>query len=380
MRQVDRVEINAANASWPVQLDRCTQYELSRDLTGPSEARFELGDDGAFGDLKRVLEHGAKYLVTVNRKPWVTGRLLTRAVAASAGGGSTIQLTVRSRLADAMFASCDPKLVVAKLQLKALIVDAYATLGLTERDLLFIDVTDRDVLTGAVARGEAAVPGEKRGQFKVMFPEEAKVHAPESVYQYTERHLNRFGLTQWDLPDGRIAIGAPNDRQAPAYRFRCLRGAGRNQGNNVLNVQRQEDYEQVPEELFLAGFGSGFNVNFAAVKSTVKDPLLQQVKPGLRRRVIVADGGIWSQGMADSRARKEMAARSRQKDAYVLEVDGWSQDGTVFDVNTVADIHVDTAGVPSGPHLVWRAELSGSASNGHTARLSTVAQGIWRLS
>lgn len=377
----DTVKITAiAGADRSVTIDRCTQYELTRDLTGPSEARFELGDDGTWAELQDVIKIGARYQVEVNGRPFVTGRLLTRAVQTSSGAGSTVQLTVRSRLADAMFAACDPKLMVAKLQLKALIADAYQSIGMTSADLEFIDVADRDILTGSLARGQTRPANEGRSQFRVMFPDEAKVHAPESVYQYTSRHLERFGLTQWDLPNGRIAIGAPNDLQAPACHFTCLRGAGKNQYNNVLSAGRVEDYEGVPDELYVAGYGCGFNVMFAAIKSRVNDPVLSNLVPSLKRRVIVADGGIFSQAQADARARRELAARSRQKDAYQIEVDGWSQDGTVYDVNTVADVNIDAAGVPGGAHLIWRVELSGNAQQGHTAKLATVARGIWRLS
>jgi len=375
----DTVTISAiGRASRRITIDRCTQYELTRDLTGPSEARFEFGDDDSWADLEDAIATGTRYQVQVNGVPWVTGRTLTRALPVSASGGSTIQLTVRSRLADAMFASCDPKVRVAKDTLKALIVDAYASIGLTAADIVFIDVTDRELAAGTGVNGDK--DPEARQKFRVMFPDDARVHPPETVHQYTERHLNRFGLTQWDLPDGRIAIGAPDDLQAPSYRFRCHRGAGRNGGNNIINATRMEDYEGVPEELTLCGYGAIAYSASTAYKFTVTDQRQYALEERLRRRVLVLDPAINRDAMGEMRARKEMAQRSRQKDAYQIEVDGWTNNNNVLDVNKVADIQIDTAKVPGGAHLIWRVELSGNAQQGHTARVATVARGIWRLS
>ena len=373
MTQRDRVTITAlpGNGGRSITIDRATQYEIVRDLTAPSEARFELGDESTFEALQDALEIGTRFRVAVNGTDLMVGRALVRNPVTSASAGSTVQLTVRTRLADAMFSSCNPSLNFRGATLERVIIDAYASIGLTAADLDIREDLQRNLFTGTTAGG-------RDKSIKVMFPDEARVHAPETVHQYCERQLARFGLAQWDGVDGRIVIGAPDDTQSPRYRFQARR-AGRGARNNAMQASRIEDYEAVPDELMIAGYGSGFNALWARIKATQRDPKLEAVSPKLFRRAIVADGGIWSQGQADARANKEMSARSRQKDAYQFEVDGWTQNGELYDVDTTADVAVDGVGGLAGTHLVWRVELRGSASEGQVARISTVAKGIWKL-
>lgn len=356
----------------PIVIDRATQYELVRDLTAPSEARFEMGDDGAWEALEAAIAIGARFRVAVDGRPWVTGRLLTRQLPVSDRSGATIQLTVRTRLADAMFTSCDPKITVKGAKLVDVVAAAYATLGLTAADITFLEDARRDTLSGRDDRGQR--PADVRD----LTSEEARVHPPETVHAFVERHLNRFGLTQWDARDGGIIIGAPDDSQREVWHLRMSR---QGQENNLLSANKAEDFEGVPEKLWVFGMGGGRDVSTARIRASESDSTLTGLDSPLRRTAMVTDQGIKTQAQAEARARREMSARSRAKDAWTLGLDYWVAPGLYepFDVNQTVTVSVARAGLRSATHLIWRVALRGSAEEGHTAELQTVGQGVWRL-
>lgn len=359
-----------------VVVDRCLSYEIVSDLTAPSEARFELGNEGTWSVLREAIAIGTRFLVVVNERPWMRGRLLARRLPVSSQTGATVQLTIRTVLADAMYTTADPTINLRKASLRDMVLAAYAQLGLAEPDFIFNADLARNLVTG---KGKSTKAPADLAKIK---EDAAKPSPPEPVYNFVERHLNRFHLTHWDGPDGRIVVGAPNDEQAPIYNLRCLRNA-RAQRNNVMTMERGEDFEEVPTRLTVAGVGGGREHRKAKVRFDVTDPVLTAAVPALDRSVVIVDDGLKNAAQVESRARREMAMRSLAKNAWRVGVDGWSyRDGhtkTTYAVDTVADVQVDIAPEASGAFLVYRVALKGSASDGHTSDLDVVGKGVWRL-
>ena len=76
-RERDRVLIESERGGgFSIVVDRATQYEITTDLTAPSSARFELGDDGTWSAIREALGIGALFSISVNDKPRLKGRLL----------------------------------------------------------------------------------------------------------------------------------------------------------------------------------------------------------------------------------------------------------------------------------------------------------------
>ncbi len=98
-----RVEAEGVGA-----FERFTSFALAFDLTQPSEANFELGDDGSWDDLERFIAHGVKYRIYINGALNLTGRVEVQDVPTDLEG-SVVRFSVRTKLADAVFASADPK-------------------------------------------------------------------------------------------------------------------------------------------------------------------------------------------------------------------------------------------------------------------------------
>lgn len=357
-------------------VDRATQYEIVTDIRAPSCARFELGDEGTWPSIRDAIKIGARFVVSLNSRPRLKGRLLTRNLAVSAGGGATVQVVVRTLLADAVFTACDPKIGVKNTTLKDTVLAAFKKMALAEADFVFKSDVSRNVITGK--GGSSPAPPD----LSTLKEDEARPHPPESIFAFVDRHLSRFGLMMWDAPDGRIVIGKPDDTQTPTY-VMCARRGDAAKANNLLSATKTEDYEEVPASLWVYGVGGGKDQAKSRVKFMRPDPVLSAVDPKLVRDAVIIDEGIKTQAQAEARARREMMNRSLAKDSWVLETDGFSywsgSEAIPYGVDTVADVRVDVADVASGPYMIWQVTMRGNATSGHTTTLSAVGKGIWQL-
>ncbi len=375
-RPDDTVRIDSVQGDFSIVIEQATTYEVVNDLTAPSEARFELGDEGTWSALKPAIAIGTRFVVTVNNRPRLRGRLLARRMPLNPESGATVQVTVRTVLADAAFTTCDPTINLRRATLRDAVLAAYKPLGLVEADFIFSADVARDILTGKAGTSKAPA------DLQAIQEDAAKPSPPEPVYAFVERHLNRFHMSHWDGPDGRIVVGTPDDAQVPTCQLRSRRGAAA-QANNLLSCDRVEDFEEVPTGLWVFGAGGGRELAKRKVQWVEADPTLVAVEPSLERSVMIIDDALKTQGQAEARARREMSMRSLQKNAWRVSVDGLSywngHDLIPWAPDTVADVHVDVEGAPPGPYLIYRTSLHGSAAEGHTTDLDLVAKGIWRL-
>jgi hypothetical protein len=368
---IESIGDNNGGPSRVVNIDRATNYEITTDLTAPSEARIELGDNGTWKALKDAIAIGRKFRIALNGRSIMQGRMLMRGMPLSAQAGATVQCTVRTKLADAAFTSCD-QFNIHGATLKQAILKAYTSIGCTELDFCWNADVARDIITGKGGNTSAKV------DLSTITEQDARVQPPETVYSFADRHLRRFELMHWDGPDGRIVVGKPNDQQSAAYLLRSMRDNPL--GNNILDARRTEDYEQVPGELFVYGQGGGRDYARAAIKASATDAKLIAI-PVLRRRTFVIDESVTTQALAQARAKREMAMRSLQKDSWDITTPAWchhySNRFIPYAIDTVADLCIDVAGSASAKYYIWRVTYSGSPQDGHTARLTMAAKGVW---
>ena len=244
-RPKDTVRLEAVGGK---TFDRFTSLEITSDLTAPAEASIECGDDGTWQSLKDYLALGAPFKVFTNDRLRLTGRLESADIPVDAASGASVRFLVRTKLADATYASCDPAIAIQQTTLKEVVLKAYASLGYAESDFVFNADTARDLMTGKPAGGKQS-PETSLAPLKV---DEARVNPPETIFEFVERHLQRFHFSHWDSPDGKIVVGAPNDQQAPLYRFLCKRGAAA-RANNVLSARRSRDASDSPSHIGVFG-------------------------------------------------------------------------------------------------------------------------------
>jgi len=374
-RPADKVRIAATKGSSGTIIDAIGQFEIVNSLTEPSQALFEIGSMSSWVKLKESIEIGTRWAVVVNDRARLTGRMISRRLPVTSDAGATVQLTVRTVLADAAFASANPFICLSKCSIKDVILQAYAPLGLGEEDFVFSPRVARDIMTGKGGGGTDV-------DLEEIKEDAAKVHPPETIYAFVERHLARFHLTHWDAPDGRIVVGAPDSRGQTFYQLRLRRDNP--QANNITSAEKIEDYEQTPSVLCVSGLGGGKDYGKAKVRSAEINTVLNDIDPPINRPVFVVDDAVKTQSQADSRARREMLARSRQTDAWTMDVPDlayWDGSKLIpWGIDTLADVDVEVAGASArGAYLVHKTTMKGSASEGYSTSLEMVARGIWVL-
>ncbi len=417
-RPYDTVTIESVQGDdFSFVINRATQYEIVTSLRQPSSARFELGDSTTWTPLQEVARIGGRVSVSINGFPRVTGRMLTRNLPISVGSGATVQLAIKTVLADAQFTACSPDIQVKNVTIKDVIISAFKRLGLTEADFVFRGDTARDLITGrksgqpsaassirarlAKLEQEVSTAKEYQSQRAVLEAQlqgadsrpvvpnleeiklsEAGVHPGETIKDFCDRHLIRHGMMMWDGADGRIVVGAPDDSQNPLYVLSLLKGP-ESQANNLTGAAKVQDYENVPKDLWVYGLDRGQKgyIGSDAIKASEHDPVLSGIDPPLDRVVMIVDNGIRTQAMAAARARREMLSRSISKDNWSLELDGlsyWSGRKSIpFAVDTVADVQIDSSNRADGPYLIHECSWSGSAGASHSTRLMGCGRGIW---
>lgn len=370
-RSADRLVVEAVGVG---QLDRFTSFALVNDLMAPSEANFEIGDDGSWAPLEKYIAPGTTYRVFLNNQLRLTGRVELNDVPTDLQG-SVVRFTVRTKLADAAFASADVGVKTSGVSIKQFLLALYAPLGYVESDFVFDADLSRNLMTG-VSRTSPKPPTD----LDPLKEEQARINPPETIFQAASRHLLRFGLMHWDAPNGKIVVGAPNDEQLPLYYFRMLFGAmGRE--NNLLSANRVKDWSDVASKIGVYGVGAKAGFTNARARGVAVDADLTAA--GFYRPVIIVQESIQTNALAFRAANRELTNRRKKKEVWDLTTDGlsyWNGNTLIpYAVDTVGDIVTSAAGGPAGPHLVIRVESNRDANNGDTTRLLCLKKGLWVL-
>lgn len=358
---------------------------VTNDLTRPSEASFEVGNDSSFNDfIVQGMNLGALMNIWVNNRLHLSGRVEMASAPLSPENGVPMQFVVRTKLADALYASANPAVRASKgTTIKDFVLEVFSPLGYTEADFYFQQDLARDILTGKKSDGsESPVPIDD------LKEEALKVNPPETIYAAADRILKRHGLMLWDAPDGKIIIGAPNDDQYPAYSFFMNTDQKGRQRNNVLNATRTRDFSQAPALLGVYGIGGKKNWRKSKVSNVqiLNDVYDIQNRDGSRafyRPVLLVNEGVKTDELAERHASRELTNRSKQVDTWDMEVDGLSYwDGSVnipFGPDTIAEVTSELAGGPNGAYLVTKVTKSRNTQTGDTTRLTLLKRGLWVL-
>ena len=373
----DRDNIKVEAEGYGVLDASFTSISITNDLMSPSEAAFELGNDGTFWEIEEHIAHGLEYKVWVNDLIRLTGRVEAQDIPLDSGGGSVVRFTVRTKLADAMFASAPEGLRVKDTSIKEFILKLYEPLGYVEADFIFDQYVARDLLTGKSTSGKGSPVSVTLEPMKVQ---DAKVQPPETIYDAADRHLRRHGLIHWDAPDGRIVVGGINDTQDPIFHIQSNRDENPHL-NNALALTRVRDWSDIPSCTAVYGVGAGRGTSRKRVGYQTTDE--DVITAGFHRPVKIIAEGIRKSGLAKQVALREQSARSKGKDAYQVLLDQWSfWDGyanTPWGIDCVVNIESDISGGDLGKYYVHRVLLSRTPSDGDTANLTTLKTGIWRL-
>lgn len=360
------------------RFDRFEAIELTHDLLASSSCKVKLGDDASFKQLEPIVSPGAKFKIFLNGLLQFTGRVDSF----EAPGGSeatNIELTLRTKMADARYASADPRINVKGATLKQFILELYAPFGYLEPDFQFAAAADADIVTGVIKGAPAPV------DLATIQLDQAKVQPPETVYDAASRHLKRHHMQHWDGADGRILVGTPDDKQDPRYRLMMARGI-QSQGNNILDFKRVRDWSEAASVVWAFGGTPTKDVYKDPIKAEDRDPELEAVfarNQHFHRPVLIPNAGSKTIPMAEAAAKRERLARARRKDAWELKVDGWTYwsggQPVPYAINTTVEIDIHTVGAPKGRYLITKLARSLTPEDGPTTMIEVVAPGVWQL-
>lgn len=363
-------------------LDNFTSFVITNDITLPSEAAFELGDNSTWETISRSVSPGTDYKVFINDNLRLTGKVEMADVPIDASAGGVVRFTVRTKLSDAQYASANPSIKVKGVSLKDFILGIYEPLGYIESDFIGLDATTnpataRDLITGIDTTNKGSP---KKTELEPIKVDQARVNPPETIFMAADRHLRRHGLMHWDSPDGKIVISSPNDTQDPIYFLRANRGEeGRE--NNILRATRVMDYSGIPSQV--AVFGSQGKVGNVRTRVAGFDNDFDVQAAGFYRPVLIIAQGVRSLDLVDRAAKREMSARRKNKDAWEIEIDGLSwwngQVSIPFGVDTVAELTSNVAGGATGAYYIHRVVSRRDAMSGDITNISATKRGIWVL-
>lgn len=362
--------------------DAFEKVALAEDLFDLRTLTIELGDARAWNELRRRLQHGQRMRLYLNGRIQFTGFLEDREGPVDPDAGATLQVVLRTALADARYRSADPKVSMKGVSIKQFILALFAPLGLGPSDFNFAAATDADLATG-----------KKRGfldpvDLEPLKADQAKVTPPATVYDTAAKHLQRHHLMMWDGADGRIIIGKPAVSAPPSYRFQLRRGVDA-RGNNLSTARRIEDWSELPSEVWVYGNSFAKDIVRVANKGVAVD-LDAVLAQGLgtpshfNRMVLIPSEGAKTQAQAEAQAKRELAARSRNKDAWEMTTDGWSywtgHEAVPLVHNTIADVDIETvSGTGAGRYLIARVVRQLDADGGPVAQLHLIAPAALEL-
>jgi prophage tail gpP-like protein len=362
-------------------LDNFNSFEITNSITEPSEAAFELGNDTSWSQIEEIIKPGTEYRIFINDRLRLTGRVELTDIPLDPMGGADVQFTIRTKLADAMFASARASIQVKDQSILQFLTTLYTPLGYTESDFIFPNEAykSRDLITGRNTSGQRSQRKTPDDLEKIKF-KEAKVQPPETIYASADRHLRRHGLMHWDSPDGKIVVSAPNDEQNPIYSFRAFTGP-QARANNIISATRSRDWSEVPSKIGL--FGVGGQRGFSKAKVSVIALDNELIDAGFYRPIVMMAEGIKTTELADRAVTRELSARSKRKDAWDIETDGlswWNGNKNVpIGTDTTASITSNVAGGPLGAYYVHRVVSRRDASNGDRTNMSLLRRGVWKL-
>jgi prophage tail gpP-like protein len=354
---------------------RWQSITVANDIMGLNECALDLGDDGAEADFMRTIRNGELFVVKINGRPRLSGR--SEVVEAPiTPEGTRVRWIIRTKFADASWCSADPSVSVEKTTIKQFVIAQYARLGYAESDFVFAPGADADLMTG-VAKGAGLQP-----DFISAKIDAAKPQPTETVRQVVERHLKRFHMAHWEGPDGKIYVGQPNDEADPTFTFTCRRGP-ESVRNNCTKATSKQDWSNAVSEMWVYGQSTGKDIAGAAIKGVSKDQELLDVYERTKqfyRPVVLQNTEAKDLKEAETMARRERSARSKDKDAFTIQADAWTWwsdagDQIPYAPNRVA--FVDVFNRDPGNYLVTATTSVMSIDQRATTQLTMLAKGIW---
>jgi prophage tail gpP-like protein len=364
-----------------ITLDTADDYDVTQDVFSPANHfRFRLGLARPSG---RPLT--AAYLAALRSITWpdttveltidgcpAGAAFLEEQVITAQGDEEYIEASGRDPVALLLDNTCAPKVSAATTlpELADSLLAQYRGLGL-DLNVIIGNGGNRDVMTGgkkvvkprSTIRTAAGVvqraSNAKADEFYSMPLSEAKPHAGEKEWALLDRHAKNVGVLAWSDAEGNLVLATPGYDQEPLYSFRQkLSGTG----NNVVSAVVKRSTHGAATSVRVLGHAQGRGEMREQIDVTEKLDTAAYVAAlrsdgrtnpdaiTLPRKVVVHDAHAESSSRARKLARRTLARACAGLVAVEYTVEGHSQAGRVYAVDTIADVDDERGGVKG---LFW---------------------------
>lgn len=376
-------------------------------MTPCSGFSFSIGDpslphvlEDAVSGVREIRE-GLKVGLMVNGVTILTGYIDEVHYSGSRGAGSVMTVSGRNCLGDAMDAVVDPTMVFdPKDSLSSIIKRVLEPYGFSNDPIADNDA-NRDVSTGnkygykVYKQPKSRSTGHRKSRggtkskagtaLKSFLEHQCKPRDHEGAYEFCERIANKQGLHIRCSGDGLdVIVGKPEYDQEARYTLLRRRGNENGKDNNVLSGTVNRSRKGQPSVIVAGGGGGGNNVDRSTLKVIItnwmtainKDgtliPGVQQVSDKYPSAYYVDLGDVLGDKpermfplilnpyprsrpwfLYDSEARnleqlknfalREMAKIQKKALTVSYEVEGHTQDGTLWAVDTMVHVEDEVA-------------------------------------
>jgi len=257
-----------------VELRDWNGYEFARDMLTPSDSfSFDLGDERLPDSHRRALKLGERVRPYIDNVCLAEGYIDSVEIGADRGGGLTYAINGRDRLGQALDAVVDPTF---QLKENATLIDLlrrmYEPFGWVNDEHFVFDNTANRVATAGDRNGKLSKAKKTFGAEKKDHRlHQTKPYNHESVFHFTSRVAQRFGLWIWPSVDGeKLIISKPDFDQEPAFTLRRDRAGN----GNILDGTVRYDMTEQPAVIIADGFSGGGEFGKSRIRAYAVNPIL----------------------------------------------------------------------------------------------------------
>lgn len=214
----------------------------------------------------------------------------------------------------------------------------------------------------ALAETEKAAANLARVKREIFFT--VKVEPGETAWDVIDRYAKAAGMLVWLSADGKGIIARPDYDQKPLYRLRLLTpDSGRSAENNIERSSVVEDWRNQYSRVTVYGTTGNTRANYGA--SSTYEGYADEDSITVNRPLVLTDGDIKKVEAARKRAELERDRRAFEALTLTYTVRGHYQSGYLWEVDTLADVIDEPAGI-QGEYYITRRRFSGDDSGRRT--------------
>jgi len=422
----DEVEVYFPDVG--IKVNNWSSYEINQHFLTPTDGwRFTIGDERLTTELADALVPGQKVEFYINGLPQCVGYIGKMTTHADRRAGTTLIIEGRDVFAPLVDSGIDPKLTFKEgTPYEQIVKQVLASFGFN--DVVFTNEANRALQTArdtvlhstktaanapkpkapknppTTSRGAKQAAKAEVKRLQDATAHQVKPYPNEGAYEFLARISSRYGLYLWPSADGRqVIISKPAYLQTPTYKLLCKREGD---VTNILSATAARDWDEQPTAIVATGRGGDLSrrqgITAYAVNpwtgnnkdGTVPSDLAQRlsqyptakqvnvlVSPGAQRYVsrtprimYVHDDNSQNLEQLQYFVRRELSMKMRRVLTYSVVVQGHTQNGVPWCVDTMVDVDDDMNGLHEGLYLLSRT-FSKSRTEGTKTHLELIKAG-----